>query len=242
MQTLRYDDMHKLVRSLPAPLFKLLKDDPQLLLAGGAIRAVISGEPVNDWDLFGPTRHALDATMQKLAADYYRANLPSKTHKSANAITVLAPPRAPVQAITRWLYTKPEDLVDSFDYSVARAAIWFEGGKWRSLADPRFYSDLAARRLHYCTPTRDEDPGGSIMRAVKFLKRGYSISPESLGQVIARLCAGIRSEDLSDSITLPRVLTALLREVDPLTVVDGLDMNDDGYVGPATSPDTESTP
>ena len=49
------------------------------------------------------------------------------------------------------------------------------GGEYVGLCNIRFYPDLAARRLVYTSPLRNEDAGGSILRVLKFYQRGYRI-------------------------------------------------------------------
>jgi hypothetical protein len=63
-----------------------------------------------------------------------------------------------------------------------------------------------------------------MMRVRKFLARGYSIQASSLGAVIARLVVKVRASDLaSTEAGTAQVLSGLLREVDPLLVIDGVD-------------------
>ena len=87
--------------------------------------------------------------------------------------------------------------------------------KWCSACDPRFYADLAAKRLVYRSPERNEDAGGSMLRVLKFYQRGYRIPLDSLGAVIARLIQGVKDPILLNEPKLARTLSGLLREVDP---------------------------
>ena len=130
--------------------------------------------------------------------------------------------------------------MQSFDFTIARAAIWWAStgtlvdnvaktetpqGVWRSTCDERFYPDLAARRLVYCSPVRIEEAGGSLLRVLKFYQRGYNIPMDSLGAVLARITdsidfrkieAGGDLEPAREEERLAKVITGLLREVDPL--------------------------
>src|SRR5208283_3039247 len=74
---------------------------------------------------------------------------------------------------------------------------WFESGKWTSLIDDEFYSDLAAKRLVYRSPVRNEDAGGSVLRLLKFYSRGFRIPLDSLGAVLARLVDGVDLNGIS---------------------------------------------
>lgn len=140
--------------------------------------------------------------------------------------------------ITRWTFDTADALVASFDFTVCQAAIWRTGPQsnaaWASATGKGFYVDLAGRRLVYTSPKREEEAGGSLLRVLKYAKRGYSIQVSSLGAVVARLACAVRHSSLaSDEAGAAQVLTGLLREVDPLLVIDGFEVVDDH------SPETE---
>jgi len=228
---LRKQDLQHVVSRLPRDTVKLIKERG-LFLGGGFVRATIAGEKPADIDLFGATKDQLEAAARALADDRKGARL----HASKNAFTVLSGSRMPVQMIFRWLYTAPEDLMKSFDFTVAQAIIWFaknsegDGGRWLSCCHDDFYPDLAARRLVYCSPVRNEDAGGSILRVRKFLARGYNIQAPALAAVIARLVSKVELNDpatLKDEPYITKIITGLLREVDPLVAVDGIDLVDE---------------
>lgn len=224
MQGLQPFDRRFVAERLPRDIRNLLKTYAgHLFVGGGFIRAVVGNEQVNDIDLFGT-----DAAMLENIARGFQAQRPgSKMHVSKNAITLLTENRMPVQFITRWTFKNPADLVASFDFTVCQAAIWRNSlGEWQSAIGDRFYTDLAGRRLHYTSPKREEEAGGSMLRVLKYVRRGYSIQVGSLGAVIARIAAhpsvaGASESDAAADIAL------LLREVDPLRVIDGLEVIDE---------------
>lgn len=222
MPELAEEDLHHVIRMMPKDLVESMRLRPRVFLAGGALRALIGGEKVADWDLFGSSEHELTNLMEAL-----KLNRPgSRLHRTPNAITLLSPNYKPAQAITRWLYTTADALMESFDFTIARAVVWYDPNEdqWKSLVDERFYPDLAAKRLHYRAPVRQEDAGGSLLRVVKFLRRGYNIAPASLSKVVARVVDSIPSPPVGD--TDVNILSRL-REVDPLLLLDGLDVVDD---------------
>lgn len=224
MNTLTPTDLNFVVRRIPKDIRDLLTSN-RLFIAGGFIREVIAGNDPKDIDLFGSSKDFLGAVAQNLANG--RA---VKPHTTDNAITILCPPRLPVQFITRWCFSDPAPLVASFDFTVCQAAIWWDqaGQRWESMASESFYPDLAARRLVYTFPKREEEAGGSMLRARKFLQRGYSIQADSLAGVIARVAMKVRWEQIhSDEIEAAKVISGLLREVDPMLVVDGLEPTDE---------------
>ena len=225
MNELTNQDLHFVVSRLPKDVVKIVKEHG-LIIAGGFIRETISGGKVSDIDIFGPS-----AAQLKLAALLLNTDRKGRLYETDNAITVLSPPRLPVQFIKRWLFSEPTSCVDSFDFTVCQAAVWFNEGTWRSAISKGFYPDLAARRLVYTFPARDEDAGGSMLRLLKFVKRGYTIQSSSIAGVLSRMISRLSPDsDLKNEKWVAKVLTGLLREVDPLTVVDGIELVDEHEV------------
>lgn len=246
------EDIHYCMRFIPVDLRALIVAN-KLMIAGGFIRATIGREDVSDIDIFGPSITVLRDVAGRLADKYG-----CKAKETRNAITVAAVGRKPVQFITRWLYTDAEAVIQSFDFTIAQACIFptdardlarrasvddphghdpIEGDNpdrlvWAGLCSDRFYADLAAKRLVYTEPARNEDAGGSLMRAVKFMGRGYRISPASLGKTMARLAQRVRWDSgmVSDEAGKAKVITGLLRQVDPLLAIDGVELADDEEV------------
>ncbi len=234
MPTLAYDDLCAIVRHLPKDLLRLMKEH-QVWLAGGYIRARITHEPVSDIDLFSVSKDKCELLARQLAEERK-----TKIYHTRNAFTVLAANYTPVQFIHRWTFDNPVELINSFDFTIARAAIWFdaETTSWCSVCDPNFYPDLAAKRLSYCAPARVEEVGGSLLRVLKFARKGYFISPEQLAGTIARMlshvCVGTPFWQGGEQHQ-QRVLAGLMRQVDPLTVIDGLRPSDDSFDAPVTA-------
>lgn len=211
MNELNVHDLTWAVRRLPKNVRELLKTTgPAIFLAGGYLRAIVAGERVSDIDLFTSTKLNAEAAARLLAGEE------GKVHETENAFTVFTRPMA-TQFIHRWLFATPTDAIASFDFTVAQAAIWWNGERWASTCADRFYQDLAARRLVYTSPARNEDAGGSMLRVLKFYQRGYRIPLDSMGAVIARLVNGVEgSQKIGEETWLAKILTGLLREVDPL--------------------------
>lgn len=207
------EDRKYCLRHLPKRVIATMKEaGPRLVLAGGLIRSVIASERINDIDLFVSSKEDARLWIDKIADK-------SKVYETQNAYSVRSG-RMFVQIIHRWTYANPADIVPSFDFTVARAAIWHNGSQWTSLCDDRFYIDLAAKRLVYRSPVRNEDAGGSMLRILKFYQRGYRIPLDSFGGVMARLVSGVDLEKIADGKLereeqLAKVFTGLLREVDP---------------------------
>ncbi len=231
MAALVQKDMHHIVSRLPKDVAQLLRDDPRLCIGGGIIRALIGQEKPNDIDFFGPSDEVLKATAEKLCNARNAKGEVTKLHRTDNAVTVFTLNRLPAQFITRWTFTDMQKVVDSFDFTVCQAVIFFDptDKQFKSCCSEAFYPDLAARRLTYTSPVRNEDAGGSLLRVIKYIRRGYSVQVVSLGAVCARLYSGMREDSaaLRDEGQRAKVLAGLLREVDPLLVIDGVEIGED---------------
>lgn len=225
MTPLAPHDIAWCVRRLPKQVVALMKEHPSIILAGGYIRSVISNERVNDLDLFTSSADA-----SKLAADALKDRV-GEIFTTDNAHTVRMRGAPMVQFIHRWSFTTPEQCLESFDFTIACAAIWHADKQWHGACDPQFYQDLAAKRLVYRSPQRNEDAGGSMLRVLKFYQCGYRIPLDSMGAVIARLVGGVdakalegmeHNRGLTHEQAMAKALTGLLREVDPLIDPSGL--------------------
>lgn len=228
-------DLSWIIRLIPFKLKELMLSEKwagKVFLGGGFIRACIARETLSDIDLFVPSKD--DA--ERLANELKKAKNLIKTD---NAFTVIDY-KVPIQVIFRWVFDKPEDVSNSFDFTICCAVIYVEKTenpiitilntssilpsqdqfiyKFDSYCDDRFYIDLASKRLVYRRPVRNEDAGGSMLRVLKYYQRGYRIPLDSLGYVIARLVAGVdENVDHRDQNRMGHVLSVLLREVDPNT-------------------------
>lgn len=224
MLELKQADLQLVVRRLPVDVRDALRSNPgKLFVAGGFIRAVVGNEEVNDVDLFGQSTELL----RRVAADM-KASRDAKRLETKNAITLVAPDRLPLQFITRWVFDDADGVVASFDFSVCKATVFFEGGRFKSRIGADFYSDLAAKRLTYTAPVRDEEAGGSMLRVIKYVKRGYRIQMGDLGLVIGRIFANY--DPARGHIGFDRYAVSRMQEVDPMSVIDGMPVDDDAPV------------
>ncbi len=154
---LRPPDIYRVLCKLPKDVRSLLMEH-KIYLAGGFIRAVIAGEELSDIDLFGEGRDFLEARATALAL-----SRKGRVYETKNAFTVLAAGRTPVQFIHRWQFHNWMDLLNSFDFTIAKAVLWYQPEMasaipgagdlpplWKSGTAPTFYPDLAAHRADPC--------------------------------------------------------------------------------------------
>lgn len=210
-------DKNNVVARLPLSIKTLIKARPKLMIGGGYIRSIIMKERPNDIDIFGPSKEYLHEAAQHFQLEIIKSTNIGK-FKSENALTLKVKPY-PVQFIDRWVFDNPDGLIESFDFTMAAAAIWYDETKkqWCSVCHNDYYRDLATRELVYTAPNRDEEPGGSLLRVRKFLKSGWNIRTNSLAGVLYRLYLGIDAKRAnSASVDVEQIISGLLRDVDPL--------------------------
>lgn len=211
-------DLHWCVRGLPKALSAILKDNPRkLCIAGGYIRSRIAREDVMDIDVFCPSKLEATGAAEVLKTEH-------GVFQTDNAITVNGY-QYPIQVIHRWTFESPELVVPSFDFTIAKAAFWWDATHgWQSLCDDAFYQDLSAKRLVYTSPDRNEDAAGSFLRLLKFYQRGYRAPLRTVAEVVSRMTDAINYEKINQiNFSSPadrrqyvaKIITGLLREVDP---------------------------
>lgn len=218
---LDYFDLNFAIRRLPVNLKKIMQTEEwsgNIFVGGGYLRAIVSGEGVNDVDVFVKTEKDAELLAFKLAKNA------DDIVKTDNAYTVKG--KMVIQVIHRWVFEKPEDVSNSFDFTCCCAVFSCSVTKdvdgklvvsWKSYCDERFYRDLASKRLIYRKPERNEDAGGSMLRVLKYYQKGYRIPIDSLGSVIARLIKDVDTSrcPLTNEYQTAKIITGLLREVDP---------------------------
>lgn len=212
---LNKQDLHFCVKRLPKKLRELMEEkEKSIIVAGGYIRSIIAGEAVSDIDVFAGDRKTSENLAWRLISNKW------DLYKTDNAITVKNL-YIPIQFIHRWVYDNPLDILKSFDFSICQAAIWYdkEEKRWTSRCEDKFYQDLAAKRLVYLSPERDEEAGGSVLRVLKYYQKGYRIPLDSLGAVLARLLSAVR-ENADQEESMSAVIIGLLLEVDPAGFID----------------------
>lgn len=219
MNKLDRQDLKWAIKRLPKVLKDLMAEDEwnsKIFVGGGYLRSIVSGEDINDIDIFVPSRQIGELLAYKLAKEK------EDVYTTQNAFTITSYPLT-MQIIHRWTFEDAVTIAQSFDFTVCAAVIYFnpETKLWDSYVDERFYTDLAAKRLIYKNPERNEDAGGSMLRVLKYYRKGYRIPLDSLGDVITRLVRGVKFEELPETGTsefearFAKVITSLLVEVDP---------------------------
>ncbi len=149
------------------------------------------GEEPKDIDLFAVREdvllHAIDEF--EWSPRFNKTTRPNSVEFAAYGVA------CKVQFVKRCFYPQHEQLIQSFDFTICQAYLFYTSREgWVGYCTEEFLRDFAERKLVYTAPTRDEDPAGSLLRVVRFLKRGFHISEADLAKVLARLFAAITPE------------------------------------------------
>lgn len=221
------EDLDWCVKRLPNVVKAMMqKYTTKLSVGGGYIRSCITGDEIKDIDMFVNSEEVAETIAKFICEDG------PKYMKTQNAYTIFRKGSTNIQLIYRWTYEKPSRVIDDLDFTVCCAVFWYEDGKYQGKCHSNYYQDLAARRLRYTQPSRNEDVGGSALRILKYYNKGYKITLDSYGKIIARLVMGLEGlrfdswDDTAEHTNpnwtkedqLAKVLIGLLVEVDPNTV------------------------
>lgn len=188
METVSLTD--HLVSKLPPGVSETLQMNPQLFIAGGFIRAVLTNEDIKDVDVFTTDLSVVESAVAFLIRQIDHEGYRIIEKKTQNTITVEID-GFPVQFVNNIAYASPLDCLDKFDFTICQAAMWSSDMEWHYHCYPAFLRDTMKKQLVYTAPERIEAPGGSLWRATKFLHRGYSITQEEYAKLVVRLMQGI---------------------------------------------------
>lgn len=181
------EDVKKVIYAIPESITSVLRMyDKKAVIAGGFIRAIIANEKVNDLDIF------VNSASEALAL---KNELPGQW-KERDKVYDGSIDRLPVQIVFHYPFTEPYQILEQFDYTVTKAAIWFDGieafkafrtPNFVSTCHDKFYRDLARKILVYGRSETFERLE-SMPRLLKYISYGYTIGPKDLAEVIARTC------------------------------------------------------
>jgi hypothetical protein len=147
-------------------------------VGGGFIRFAMGYEDApNDIDLF-----FTDSISRSYAATMLEEVGYRKTNNSPNAYTFIKEGCIKVQLVGRWFFSLREHVA-RFDFSICQACVYIEDGLWEGWLSNSFQNDCEKKILTYTQPERDEEPLGSIRRALRFASRGYELPVIELGKL-----------------------------------------------------------
>lgn len=187
------EDLTRVVNRIPSSVKAAFQKETKFpkIIAGGFIRATVAREEISDLDIFVPTLGQAKDLAFAIQRGQQNPNRELKQTSTENAITIKGLPVV-VQLIHKVPFHNWSDVIGGFDYTICKAAVIVtDHGNWGSAVDPRFYADLAARRLVY---SRSSTPGGSLVRLLKFTRRGYSIDAENLAALMEAMHSAMNED------------------------------------------------
>lgn len=189
------DFTEMIVRCLPPEVKEILMEfGSRLIVAGGFCRDVMTGREAKDIDIFGVDKNTVNDAIESFT--WHDATRGRK--QTANSVTFEEyfplDGSYPVQFITRTYYTHHQDLIESFDFSVCQIGVYWSLDHWEGICTDLFWRDIFSETATYTDPTRDEDPGGSLLRMFRFARRGYKITENDIANVTGRFVSTMTGE------------------------------------------------
>lgn len=177
----------EIVDTLPEVVRFMMKSG-NLILAGGYIRDLFLGERPKDIDLFGNIDKIVELTSilhqspWSGSLKWIRASDDKYVHTAffrdiPFPVQMVA---APIETLT------PESLLERFDFTINQVAMNLSDEKLTM--SPRFTQDLISRNLvfnDHSSPIRGFGP--TLLRVLKFVRKGFVIDSHSLARIIANL-------------------------------------------------------
>lgn len=189
-QNLEQDDIKRVMFMIPDSIVDAMKRHPgKIIIAGGIIRALVAGESIKDLDIFVPGQSEAEKWLDEVGLDYEIGDKYLTTEPSENF-------SYEIQTVWRYPFKEPWEIPEQFDYTVVKAAIWYDpGGKDKDpefvgICHERFYRDIARRALVFCCE-RDTERVLSIPRILRYTQYGYSMDPKSMAEVIIKTCLSL---------------------------------------------------
>lgn len=149
-----------------------------LILSGGAITSIFSGQPINDLDFYLKygDKANLDAAIAFLSKwfnhekPYITDNAYTFKRKSDKSRKMYQ-----VQLITRFK-GNAEKIHENFDFTITQGSYDFEFGSF--ILGPRFLADIGKRKLVFCG--KSLFPICALYRTKKYGERGYKVPGSTL--------------------------------------------------------------
>lgn len=184
---LRPNHVSKAVEKLPEFVVGILKQyGKDVIVAGGFLRSIAQNEEIHDVDLFVTGKELAEKIGEELKVTNHKLRTTPKSYY------VKTDPI--VQVIHKFVYPTVEELIESFDFTIACAAIWWDKDKntWDSYClgtefyNETYYWDLEGKALVFRYPDREDDAMSGVLRMLKFAKMGYHIPKETVAGVVGR--------------------------------------------------------
>lgn len=180
-------ELYQIKKLVDAELWELLADQG-CMIAGGALTSVFTNKPINDIDVYFPSKTAFTKVVEEI---YGRYDSAFKTEygigfSEAHALHVtkkslmLLSSQQQVQLIGYQFYENATEIFDAFDFSINMAALYMKTEEF-SMKNT-FLKHNAQKYLHFNPKTTY--PLISALRVNKYRERGYTISKSQMLRVL----------------------------------------------------------
>lgn len=195
------EDIERVLNHLPDAVVQAMCKWPnRVVLAGGFIRAIMARESARDIDLFLPNNgvdadkvnNFLKGSKEKAKAGEQSSEVSMSAgfFRTPEAKTQVSSDVLEVQLIWVYDYVHPVEVPNQFDYTIAKAAVWFDGESWAGSVHKDFFRDLACKRLVFDEVRTRGERANFALRLAKLVSYGYKLDPASCPNLIASVVAG----------------------------------------------------
>ena len=164
------------------------------IIAGGAVTNVFTQQPINDFDVYFPSKEAFTKVFKEVYKeswnDYrdsefgidFGSGIVSVVTKKA---LLLFRGESKIQFIVHDFYQTVEEIFDDFDFTVCMGALNMKDNSWSFNTD--FFKHNSQRYLHFNSNTAY--PLVSALRVDKYKKKGYNISKAQMFKILSAVNA-----------------------------------------------------
>ncbi len=156
-----------LINNLPKELIEKL-EEYKVIIAGGAIRSVFSGEPISDYDLYFKKKEDADKLIKYFENKDYELCFLTESAKTYKIDKTLFQ----IILLESTFLPSAKEIIDNFDFTICMGA--YDTFLNQFILHPNFLLDLASRNLVYNVNAKF--PLCSLYRVGKYVRRGYHIS------------------------------------------------------------------
>ena len=198
---------------LPRVVLDALKESAgNAYVAGGFCRDLFRDETPNDIDIFFSCLRAHDNLLD------YLNTAEEIVYRALSNCTVVDIWKFPKHDIEEFLkiylfrrgyYKDVNSLLSSFDFTCCQAAFWYDpsGAEFVFSAGDSFIADARVKTLNYAYPERNGSAADSFMRMLRFLRRGWWVSDDTVAAVLSRALAKLSGKSVED---LEKALAAMI--------------------------------
>jgi hypothetical protein len=146
------------------------------IIAGGVFKSLFLGQPINDIDLFFRDSKRAVMAVDRLDGAHTPPVITGKQlYTTGNAIGYKRDSDGQRFEIVTSRKGTPREILNTFDFTVSRFALYKEDGEYRVTHHVDYTEDIQNRRL-VLPADADKDPIGTFERGLKYSRYGFRMS------------------------------------------------------------------